>query len=268
MSSNPVSTFTSDFGSREYYVGAVKGVLLAACPQATIVDISHEVGSHDLLEGAFVIASAYSVFPTRTVHLVVVDPGVGSGRRGIVATTENAYFVAPDNGILSLVYAREPTVRVVSIDADHYFRKPVAPTFHARDIFAPVAARLARGTDIDNFGAEITDYVRFALPAVRRTAENLLEGVVLHVDKFGNIITNLSREDIAKVTGSGETLPAAFRLNGREITCRRSYYSESAVDEVFFLLGSAGYYEIAALKKPAARLLEVRRGNKVELEIQ
>jgi S-adenosyl-L-methionine hydrolase (adenosine-forming) len=267
MSSKPVITFTSDFGSREYYVGAVKGVLLASCPQATIVDISHDVGSHDLLEGAFVIASAYSVFPTRTVHLVVVDPTVGSSRRGIVVTTENAYFVAPDNGILSLIYAREPAVRVVSIDADHYFRKPVAPTFHARDVFAPVAAGLARGVDIDNFGAEITDYVRFGLPAVRKTADHTLEGMVLHIDKFGNIITNLSAEEIARATGSAGTIPVAFRINGKEIRSRRHYYSESAVDEIFFLMGSAGYYEIAALKKPAARLLEVRRGNKVELEI-
>ncbi len=266
MSDNPIITFTSDFGSREHYVGAVKGVLLGACPNATIIDISHEVGSHDLLDAAFVLAGAYPFFPPRTVHLVVVDPTVGSNRRAIAACTESAYFVAPDNGVLSLVYAREPVMRVVAIEADHYFRKPVSPTFHGRDVFAPVAGRLAGGTDIDNFGPPITDYVKFALPPVQKVTENKLEGIVLHIDKFGNAITNITPEEVKRLTGR-EARPAVVRVNGKEITANRRYYSESNADEFFSLLGSTGYYEIAAAKKPAARLLEIKRGNKVELEI-
>ncbi|MFB3905656.1 MAG: S-adenosyl-l-methionine hydroxide adenosyltransferase family protein [Acidobacteriota bacterium] len=267
MADNPIITFTSDFGSREHYVGAVKGVLLGACPNATIVDISHDVGSHDLLEAAFVIAAAYPFFPARTVHLVVVDPTVGSSRRGIIACTESAFFVAPDNGVLSLVYANEPSVRVVAIEADHYFRKPVSATFHGRDVFAPVAGRLAAGTDFENFGPLTTDYVRFALPPVHKVAENKLEGIVLHIDKFGNAITNITPKEVKRLTGR-EAHPAIVRINGKEITGFRRYYTESSADEFFSLLGSTGYYEIAAAKKPAARLLEIKRGNKVEVEIK
>ncbi|RPI23964.1 MAG: hypothetical protein EHM61_18425 [Acidobacteria bacterium] len=267
MPVNPIITFTSDFGSREHYVGAVKGVLIGNCPEATIVDISHDVGSHDLLEGAFVIASCYSFYPLRTVHLVVVDPTVGSSRRGIIAGTESVFFVAPDNGVLSLVYAKEPGIRVVAIEAQHYFRKPVSPTFHARDVFAPVAGRLASGTDMDNFGPPITDYVRFNLPPVHRVAGNKVEGIVLHVDKFGNVITNITPEDVERLAGVPAS-PTVFRVNGKEITGHRRFYTESNVDEVFSLVGSTGYYEIAAPKKPAAKLLEIRRGNKVEMEFQ
>jgi len=247
-------------------VGAVKGVLLGVCPNATIVDISHDVGSHDLLEAAFVLAAAYPFYPPRTVHLVVVDPTVGSNRRGIVACTESAYFVAPDNGVLSLVYANEPSVRVIAIDAEHYFRKPVSATFHGRDVFAPVAGRLAGGTDFDNFGTPITDYVKFALPPVNKVAENKLEGIVLHIDKFGNAITNITPEEVKRLTGR-EARPAVVRVNGKEIRAHRRFYTESNADEIFSLLGSTGYYEIAALKKPAARLLEIRRGHKVEVEL-
>jgi S-adenosylmethionine hydrolase len=267
MPDHPIITFTSDFGSREHYVGAVKGVLLGVCPNATIVDISHDVGSHDLLEAAFVIAAAYPFFPTRTVHLVVVDPTVGSTRRGIIACTESAYFVAPDNGVLSLVYAQEPAVRVIAIEADHYFRKPVSATFHGRDVFGPVAGRLAAGTDFENFGPPITDYVKFALPPVRKIAENKLEGIVLHIDKFGNAITNITPAEVRRLTGL-DASPGVVRINGKEITSYRHYYTEANADDFFSLLGSTGYYEIAASKKPAARLLEIKRGNKVEVELQ
>jgi len=267
MPVNPIITFTSDFGSREHYVGAVKGVLLGVCPNATIVDISHDVGSHDLLEAAFVVAAAYPFYPPRTVHLVVVDPTVGSSRRGIIALTDSAYFVAPDNGVLSLVYASEPVVRVVAIEADHYFRKPVSATFHGRDVFAPVAGRLAGGADIDRFGSAVSDYVKFALPPVHQLTANKLEGIVLHIDKFGNAITNITPGEVKRLIGR-DARPALIRVNGKEITAYRRYYSESNADEFFSLLGSTGYYEIAAAKKPAARLLEIKRGSKVEVEFQ
>lgn len=260
-------TFTSDFGTREYYVGAVKGAILNLHPEATIVDISHEVASHDLLEGAFTLLCAYSYFPTKTIHLVVVDPGVGSKRRGVIVSTEHFYFVAPDNGVLSLIYNRENVSRVVSIESEHYFRRPVSPTFHGRDIFGPVAAWLAKGIDIGNFGPQVEDYVRLALPQPRKVAENRLQGVVLHIDKFGNIITNLAPEQIRSGLGR-EPRPSRFFLDGREIAHHYRFYAEAGPDEVFFLLGSSGYYEIATLKKPAARLLNARRGARVEVEVE
>jgi len=264
MSSNPIITFTSDFGSREQYVGAVKGVLLSSCPSAVIVDISHDIGAHDLLEASFVLSNAYPFYPPRTVHLVVVDPTVGSSRRPLVAIGENAIFVAPDNGVLSLVYAREPEIRVLAIDAEHYFRKPASPTFHARDVFAPVAAALAKGVDPLTFGPQIKDYVRFALPAVRKAGDKALEGIVLHIDRFGNVITNITPGDLGTV--GPDAKPRVFKVNGKPISSHRRYYAESNVDELFSLVGSSGYFEISALRKPAARLLEAKRGIKVELE--
>jgi S-adenosylmethionine hydrolase len=265
MPSNPIVTFTSDFGAREQYVGAVKGVILSSCPNAVIVDISHEIGAHDLIEAAFVLANAYAFYPPRTIHLVVVDPTVGSSRRPIVAVCDAGVFVAPDNGVLSLVYAKEP-VRVLAIEAEHYFRKPVSPTFHGRDVFAPVAGALGRGIDPDTFGPVITDYVRFALPPLRKAGEKTLEGVVLHIDKFGNVITNITPGDLSRNAGAGAK-PGVFKVGGKVISAHRRYFSESNADELFSVVGSSGYFEISAFRKSAARLLEAKRGAKVELEI-
>lgn len=267
MPPSPVITFTSDFGSREPYVGAVKGAILSACPGGQIVDLTHEIGPHDLLEASYVVANAYACFPTRTVHLVIVDPTVGSGRRAIIASNETHFFVAPDNGVLSLVFAKDPPTIVVSIEADHYFRKPVSPTFHGRDIFGPVVGWLAKGTDIEHFGPVIRDYVRFTVPAPKLVANNRIEGMILHVDRFGNVITNISPEEVRSLTGR-DFQPMVFRLGEKEVKAHRAFYSQSKAEELFSVVGSNGYYELAALGKPAARLLEARRGAKIELEIQ
>ncbi len=267
MPPSPVLTFTSDFGSREPYVGAVKGAILSACPGIQIFDISHDIGPHDVLEASYVVACSYACYPVKTVHLVIVDPTVGSDRRAIIATNESHFFIAPDNGVLSLVFAKDPPTLVVSIEAEHYFRRPVSPTFHGRDIFAPVAGWLAKGTDIEHFGPVIRDYVRFSLPATKLSGGNRVEGVILHIDRFGNVITSISPEEVRKLTGR-DYRPVAFRLGDKEVKAHRAYYSQSNVDELFSLVGSGGYYELAALRKPAAKLLEARRGARVELEIQ
>lgn len=265
MRPHPIVTFTSDFGTREYYVGAVKGAVLSACPQAHIVDISHDVGAHDLLEGAFTLFGAYSAFPTKTVHLVVIDPGVGSQRRAIIAVTENHFFVAPDNGVLSLVFEREEVSRVVAIQAEHYFSQPVAPTFHGRDIFGPIAGHLARGISAATFGPTVTDFVKLSLPAPRKVGAGEVEGIVLHIDRFGNVITNLSTSGIQAAVGDGT--PTRFRAGKASIDRFVTYYAEAGPNELVGLIGSSGFYEIAALKKPAARLLEVKRGSPVRLKV-
>jgi S-adenosyl-L-methionine hydrolase (adenosine-forming) len=267
MSQRSLITFTSDFGSREYYAGAVKGVILGIAPHVRIVDISHDVGAHDLLEAAFTIVSAYACFPPRTVHLVVADPGVGSERRAIIASTEEHLFVAPDNGVLSMVYAREQISRVIAIDAEHYYRRPVSPTFHARDIFGPVAAWLARGVDIGQFGQEVQDYVRLALPPLRRLDDRRIEGIVLHIDRFGNVITSISPQEVLRILGR-EPQTIHFLVGEERVKAHYRYYAQASAEEVFSLQGSSGYYEIAALKKPAARLLNARRGMRVEIILE
>jgi S-adenosyl-L-methionine hydrolase (adenosine-forming) len=267
MSDRPIITFTSDFGSREYYAGAVKGVILGICPDVRIVDICHDVGSHDLLEAAFTVVGAYACFPSHTIHLVVADPGVGSERRAIIASTEEHMFVAPDNGVLSMVYARDPVSRVVSIEAEHYFRRPVSPTFHARDIFGPVAAWLARGIDMRQFGPEVQDFVRLALPPLRRLDDRRIEGMVLHIDKFGNVITSISPEEVLRILGR-QPQSIHFLVGEERVKSHYRYYAQASADEVFSLQGSSGYYEIAALKKPAAKLLNARRGMRVEVILE
>lgn len=258
-------TMTTDFGLREHYVGAMKGSLLSVNPDVTIVDISHEVAAHDLLAGAFTLRCAYQYFPARTIHLVVVDPGVGSERRGLVMVTDEYYFVAPDNGVLSLVAEREDVRRVISIEAEHYFRQPVSATFHGRDIFAPVSGWLAKGIDPENFGPPLDDFVRLSLPPVQER-EGGFQGHVLHIDKFGNGITSFSVEEVgAAVEKCGQP---RFQVNGHTVTRLVSNYSEvEQADEVFALVGSSGFYELAAQKKSAAVLLGLRRGMKVDLQI-
>jgi S-adenosylmethionine hydrolase len=159
-----VLTLTSDFGLTDHYVGVMKGVILGINPQLQLVDISHGVQSHDVLDGALTLSQAYHYFPAGTVHLVVVDPGVGSARRPILAVSGKYSFIAPDNGVLSLVYEREERVTVYHVDASHYYLQPVSNTFQGRDIFAPIAAWISKGVEASKIGPEITDYVRFTVP--------------------------------------------------------------------------------------------------------
>lgn len=266
MSTASCLTFLSDFGTRESYVAAVKGVVLGVCPGLNIVDITHEVRSHDLLEAAFTLSCAFPYFPSNTIHLVVVDPGVGSSRRGIVATSLHHTFVAPDNGVLSLVFDQLEITRVHSIEAEHYYNHPVSPTFHGRDIFAPVAGQLARGVEADKFGPTIEDYVRLNLPAPKRSAERQAEGIVLHVDRFGNVITNIRPADLEELFGA-DAVPKSFLLNGKSADKHCRFYSEAQEGELVSLVGGTGYFELATPKKPAASLFEARRGQRVVVSV-
>jgi len=266
MSQDRIITFLSDFGTREYYTGAVKGSILCINPTARIIDLSHEIPSHDLLSAAFTIFGAYSTYPQHTIHLVVVDPGVGSNRKGIIVSTENGIFVAPDNGVLSLVFRAEQSKRVVAIDAEHYYRRPVSPTFHGRDIFGPVAGWLSRGIELSNFGPTITDPVQLGLPATRETAADTVEGFVLHIDKFGNIITSISEADVKNWFSRGQSI-RGFSLNEKTVSRQVTCYAEGGDEELFYLLGSAGFYEISAKKQPASRLLGAKRGMRVRVSL-
>jgi len=260
----PIITLTTDFGTNDHFVGAMKGVILDIVPEAAIVDISHAVQAFDVLDGALAISQAYSYFPNGTVHLVVVDPGVGTERRPILASSDGYHFVAPDNGVLSMVYTREERIHVRHITSDHYFRTPVSSTFHARDVFAPVAAYLGKMVDSHKFGDEIEDYVRFAAPRPKATGEGRLRAVVLKVDRFGNLITNITPEDVPALFAAK---PGAFKIvvGSREITAIHQAYAQGTPGEVFGIVGSMGYLEIVANRAAAAQISGAGKGSEVSI---
>ncbi len=264
MAHRPIITLTTDFGSSDHFVGAMKGVILDIVPEAQIIDICHSVQPFDVLDGALTISQAYSYFPTRTVHVVVIDPGVGTARRPILASSDKYHFVAPDNGVLSMVYAREERMHVRHITSQHYFLQPVSNTFHARDIFSPVAAFLAKEVDSLKFGDEVEDYVRFSAPKPKAVDENRLRGVVLKVDRFGNLITNVTPQDAPKLFGGAAQ---AFKIvvGSREITEIHNAYAEGAPGEVIGILGSMGFLEIAANRGAAAQLTGAGKGSDVTI---
>lgn len=245
----------------------MKGVILDIVPDAEIVDICHAVQAFDVLDGALAIAQAYSYFPNGTVHLVVVDPGVGTARRPILLSTGRHYFVAPDNGVLSLVYAHAERVQVRHIDAEHYYRQPVSSTFHARDIFAPVVAYLAKGVEPAKFGEEITDFVRFNAPKPKPVDAQTLRGVILRVDRFGNMVTNFTPQDVPALF---QAEPPAFKIivGKREITTIHANYAEGKANEVFGILGSMGYLEISANRAAAAQVIGVGKGSEVNIVLE
>lgn len=266
MAQRPIITLTTDFGTNDHFVGAMKGVILEIVPDAQIVDICHSVQAFDVLDGALTISQAYSYFPTRTVHMVIVDPGVGTARRPIIASCDKYHFVAPDNGVLSLVYAKEERIHVRHVTSEHYFLQPVSNTFHARDIFSPVAAYLAKEVDSLKFGDEVQEYVRFSAPKPKAVDQNRMRGVVLKVDRFGNLITNFTAQDVPALFAAGAQ---GFKITvgGREITEIHNAYAEGSPGEVFGILGSMGFLEIAANRGAAAQITGAAKGTDVTVSL-
>ncbi len=260
---DPIVTLTTDFGTSDHLVGCMKGVILSINPAARIIDINHHVTPFDILDGALSIANAYRYFPPRTIHLVIVDPGVGTPRRPLLVSGEKQYFIAPDNGVLSMVFEKEScTVR--HITSGHYFLNPVSPTFHGRDVFAPTAAWLAKAFQTEAFGEEITDYVRFTMPKAKLTGQTI-KGVVLRVDAFGNLMTNLTAEDVPAATVSSGTIK--LTVNGKAIQKFTQTFGSGAPGEPIALFGSAGFLEIAVNRGHAARALGSNRGAEVVLDV-
>lgn len=252
-------TLTTDFGLADSYVGAMKGVILGIDPTAAIVDISHDITPQNVREAAYVIYTAYPYFPPDTVHVVVVDPGVGSRRRAIALRAAQACFVAPDNGVLSYVLARERMKEAVSLTNSRYHRPTVSHTFHGRDIFAPVAAHLARGVPLTKLGEPLSEIVAFPLPRPQVRPDGDVIGHVLHIDRFGNLILDVREED--GVLGEGLVLEFA---DHRVQSLGRTFADVSAGELVAYI-GSSGYLEIAVREGNAARLLDMKVGDKVLL---
>ena len=258
----PIITLTTDFGLSDHFVGTMKGVILGIQPAAQVIDISHGVQPYDIADGAFTIAQAYRYFPKKTVHVVVVDPGVGSARRPLLAEMAGQYFIAPDNGVLSMIFAREkPKVR--HITAEKYFWHPVSRTFHGRDVFSPAAAHLAAGVTPAQFGKRIEDYLRASFDKPTHTGKHTWTGTILKADHFGNLATNFHIDQFPAIRTHAFSLQAGLRA----ITRLALTFSECATGELFVIVGSSGYLEVAASEGSAAKLLGCGAGSPVELTL-
>jgi S-adenosyl-L-methionine hydrolase (adenosine-forming) len=250
-----IITLTTDFGLRDPFVGIMKGVILGVTPEAQIVDITHDIDSYDILEAAFILQTSHAYFPAGTVHVVVVDPGVGSSRLPLAATAKGQVFVAPDNGVLSLVMTADSAAYVIT--NENLFLSPVSRTFHGRDIFAPVAAHLAQGTPLESVGPRTVDFIRRPFSRPRPQGDRLL-GAIVRIDKFGNIVTNLRREDLGR--------DFCIRVAGLSIKRLCGSFSEADPGEFFAFEGSTGYIELALNQGSAAGRLNVGRGAEIEVE--
>jgi len=256
-----IITLTTDFGLTDPFVGIMKGVILSVAPSARIVDITHNIPSYDISEAAFLLEHTRRYFPPQTVHVVVVDPGVGSARRPIAGAVNGQFFVAPDNGILSWVLASAEARLAVSvhhITNTALFNPIVSNTFHGRDIFAPVAAHLAQGLSLKGVGPQILDYEKHALPRLRHLKDGVFVATVLRVDKFGNLITNIERRNLDG--------PFSIRLPGAEVQRIVSNYSEAEPGEAFAIEGSTGYIELSLNQGSAAERFHLGRGAEIEVE--
>ena len=256
----PVVTLLTDFGARDGFVGIVKGVLLSLCPQARLIDLSHDVPPQDVLGGALVLAGAVRWFPRGTVHLAVVDPGVGSGRRPIAVETPEYTLVGPDNGLLSLAAAGVPKRTIVHLDRPEAFLPETGNTFHARDVFAPVAARIAAGTPVSDLGSPVSGMEELSLP-VPRLVDGVLEGQVVYVDRFGNLMTNLGRADLDAFRPE----EVSVSIRDVQIAGLSTHYSAVREGAPVALWNSQERLEVAIRNGSAARHLRVRAGDRVEV---
>jgi S-adenosylmethionine hydrolase len=259
--SRPIIALLTDFGLRDHYAGTMKGVALGICPDATLVDISHEVAAHDVLAGALELAASYRYFPPGTVFLVVVDPGVGSSRRGIAAEAGDYRFVAPDNGVLTIAFAETPPGRVVELTEVRYARPDVSRTFEGRDRFAPAAAWLAQGIDLAALGRPAGPVQLLDIPRPSVTSGGIV-GEVLRVDRFGNLITNIDRKTFEAI-GSVDALTIA--IGSRQVPTIVSTYAEARPGELCALFGSSDCLEIAANGASAATEIAAGRGAAVHV---
>ena len=252
----PVVAMLSDFGTRDYYAGAMKGVVLGICPDAALVDISHDVPPHDILTAGLELAASYRAFPVGSVFLVVVDPGVGSARRGLAADVGDYRLVAPDNGVLTSVFQETPPKRVVELTERRYARPTVSRTFEGRDRFAPAAAWVAKGVQLSALGRPVTDYRTLDLP-VPELATDRIVGCVLRVDRFGNLVSNIDRKAFDRLAQQGSI---QIEVGPHGIDRLVETYADIGEDQVCALFGSTEHLEFAANSASAVERLGVERG--------
>jgi len=255
----PIVTLTTDFGTRDSYVATMKGVLLSLCANAQVIDLSHEIPPQDVFQGALFIAEATRWFPKDTIHCVVVDPGVGTARLQMVAQIDGQFFVCPNNGLLTFIARRAHAVKAYAISNETFMRDSVSATFHGRDIFAPTAARLANGALAHDAGDALSAIATLDVPEAHTDDAGTVHGTVIHIDRFGNAITNVDRESVLN-SDSGTVWFGSMALQGI-----RSTYGDVAPGQALALFGSSGLLEIAVHRGNASETFTLRHGSRVEV---
>ena len=261
MQKPPIITFLTDFDPKDGYAGIMKGVILSINPQCQVVDLAQGITPQEILESAFVLGYSYRYFPKGSIHIVVVDPGVGSKRRPIALEANEHLFVGPDNGVFSFVYKETEVPRVFELSRREYFLPEISDTFHGRDIFSPVAAHLSRGVPLESLGAKIEDFVKIDIPEPR-VSKKEIKGEVIYIDGFGNLVTNISRKLIIDFTKQklSDIIIGKKRLD-RILKC----YSQAGEGELLGTFGSSGLLEISVNRGSAQLELNVQRGDSVRI---
>ena len=255
----PLTTLTTDFGTRDPYVASMKGVIHSRCENAQIVDLTHEIGPQDIFEGALFIAEATRWFPSGSVHCVVVDPGVGTARLPIAAQVRGHYFVCPDNGLLTFIAKESPPQEVRTITNQDFMLDAISATFHGRDIFAPAAAHLASGAPFQSVGERLQTITMLDVPELRRDVEDVIGGIIMHVDRFGNAITNIRRSDVP------DGAAASVHFSGTAVEQISETYGDVHAGSACAWFGSSDYFVIAVHRGSACDQFDLRRGNRVEV---
>ncbi|NLX07443.1 MAG: SAM-dependent chlorinase/fluorinase [Phycisphaerae bacterium] len=256
-------TLTSDFGLADYHVGAIKGIILQIVPDVRLVDITHEIAPHDVLGGALVLREAWRAFAPGTIHVAIVDPGVGSQRKIILAQYGRQYLLVPDNGLITLIHQISPPERLFVVANEALFCQPVSPTFHGRDVFAPVAAHLARGLKPEQIGPETNLVNLLELPVEHLQDGNKLVGRVIHVDRFGNLVTDLSADELRRFVRKDHV--PEVRVANRSMGPIRVTFADVPAGEPVAYIGSAGFLEVAFNQKRADHELSAGKGTAVEV---
>jgi S-adenosyl-L-methionine hydrolase (adenosine-forming) len=264
-----IITLLTDFGTEDEYVGLMKGVILTINPRATIVDITHRIGTQDVAQAAFTIHASYRYFPAGSVHLVVVDPGVGTKRDLLALEMSNHFFIAPDNGILTLLLADAEFTSLIRLTNADFFLNPVSRTFHGRDIFAPVGAYLSRGVELSGMGPEMDPHeaVRLDNLQARMMKHGEIIGKIIAIDHFGNLISNVEIRQLARYGQTGPLTRLKIQIGSHVIQGLSETYGNVRSNTPLALIGSRGYLEIAVNCGNASRTLKARRGDTVRVAI-
>jgi S-adenosylmethionine hydrolase len=263
MGKTRIITLITDFGEASGYVGTMKGVILSINPACNIIDITHQISPQDREEAAFVLKSVHPFFPPDTIHLVIVDPGVGSARKPIIVESSRSWFVGPDNGVFSFIFLEDPPKGVLEITNDRYFLSPVSPTFHGRDIFAPIAAHLSSGVSIHEIGKELKNFVQLE-GLEPEVDQDMLKGRIIFIDHFGNLVSNISQKFFSRIVGKN---PFQITVGNRVLRKIYPTYSDAEDGEVLALFGSSQQLEISVRNGNCQRLLNISKGLPVSVQV-